>query len=203
MIKNIVFDFGMVLVNYDFQQFLNKLFDNQAELEMFAKVVLSKQWNSLLDKEDKPFGEYMEDLKKLYPQYVDQFDAFNYRFQEIILGEVPGMYEVLADLKCRGYKLYGLTNWSSKVYDTINSYEIFKLLDGQVISSEEHLLKPYPEIYQVLLDRFQLKPEETLFTDDRAENIEGGRAVGIDGIVFQNTQQFSQELEEKLNITNS
>lgn len=198
MIKNIVFDFGLVLVNYDFPQFLNKLFDNQEELEKFANVVLSKHWNSLLDKEDKPFSEYMMDLKQLYPQYTEQFDAFDHRFQEIILGEVPGMYEILADLKQRGYKLYGLTNWSSKVYDTINSYEIFKLLEGQVISSEEHLLKPYPEIYQVLLDRFHLNPSETIFTDDREENIVGGQAVGIDGIVFQNAEQFSRELEKKL-----
>ena len=202
MIKNIIFDFGKVLVDYDFPQFMRRFFDDPVEMTRFANVILSKEWNAILDKEDKPFGEYMQDLKNMYPQYEKQIEAFDTRYQEIMTGEIPGMYEVLSNLKQRGFKLYGLTNWCSKVYDTINSYEIFKLLDDRIISSEEHLLKPYPEIYQCLLDRFQLKAEECIFTDDKEENILGGRTVGIDGIVFQNAQQFHHDLEAKLAAAN-
>ena len=185
-------------MDYDFPQFMRRLSDNEAENEEFANIVLSKYWNALLDKEDKPFGEYMKDLKALYPKFEVQIDAFDHRYQEIMTGEIPGMREVLSDLKQRDYKLYGLTNWSSKVYATIEAYDIFKLLDGYVISSEEHALKPNPEIYLCLLERFHLNPEECIFTDDREENVEGGRAVGIEGIVFKNAEQFAKELNHML-----
>ena len=82
------------------------------------------------------------------------------------------------------------------VHITMAQYEIFKLLDGQVISSEEHFIKPEPEIYERLFARFNLKPEECVFTDDRPENIEGGRALGMEGIVFQNAEQYERELRE-------
>lgn len=203
MIKNIIFDFGKVLVDFDFPQFMRRIFDDPVDMAEFSTLILSKEWNAILDKEDKPFGEYMQDLKNMYPQYEKYIEAFDSRYQEIMTGEIAGMYEVLNELKWRGFKLYGLTNWCSKVYDTINSYEIFKLLDGRVISSEEHLLKPYPEIYQCLLERFQLKAEECVFTDDKEENILGAKSVGIDGIVFQNALQFKRDLEIKLAAANN
>ena len=76
----------------------------------------------------------------------------------------------------------------------MQQFEIFRLLDGQIISSEEHVIKPEPEIYKILFERFGLKPEESVFTDDRAENIAGGRAMGMEGIVFENAEQYEREL---------
>ena len=108
------------------------------------------------------------------------------------------MREVLTKLKQCGFKLYGLTNWSSTVYPVMQRFEIFNLLDGQIISSEEHLLKPEPAIYHRLFEKFGLKAEECIFADDRTENIEGAKAVGMDGIVFKNAQQYVKELKQRL-----
>jgi len=202
MIKNIIFDFGKVLVDYDFQQFLAKLFGDSPDLIDFSTIVLSKKWNEIFDKEDKPFGEYIQDLKQLYPKYETYIDAFDKRYQEIMTGEIPGMREVLIDLKQRGFKLYGLTNWCSKVYEMMDKHDIFKLLDGRVISCEEHLIKPDPAIYYRMLEKLNLIANECVFTDDRPENIAGAEACGIHGIVFKNAQQFTRELEIKLTIDN-
>ena len=73
-------------------------------------------------------------------------------------------------------------------------FEIFNLLDGYIISSEEKVIKPEAEIYHCLFNRFNLKPEECIFADDRAENIEGGRRVGMEGIVFTDARQYEREL---------
>lgn len=198
MIKNIILDFGKVLVDYDFKQFIDKIIPNESDRHKFSCLVLSPYWNNIFDKEDKPFDEYIADLKQLYPQYAPYTDAFDKRYQEIMTGEIPGMCEVLADLKQRGYKLYGLTNWCSKVYEVMNTYPIFKLLDGQVISCEEHIIKPDAAIYHRLLEKLNLKADECVFTDDREVNIIGAEACGIKGIVFHNAEQFKQELERLL-----
>ena len=108
------------------------------------------------------------------------------------------MFDLLTQLKAEGYKLYGLTNWCSKVHLTMTQFPIFKLLDGQIISSEEKVIKPEPEIYQRLFTKFNLKPEECIFTDDRVENIEGGSRLGMDGIVFKDAKQYERELREYL-----
>ena len=84
----------------------------------------------------------------------------------------------------------------------MQQFPIFQLLDGYIISSEEHVIKPEAAIYQRLFQRFQLKPEECIFTDDRAENIEGGRAVGMEGIVFTDAPQYERELRVLLESQN-
>ena len=102
-----------------------------------------------------------------------------------------------------GYKLYGLTNWCSKVYQTIEQFEIFKLLDGYVISSEEKVIKPEPEIYQRLFAKFNLCPEECIFTDDKEENIVGGELLGMRGIVFNNAKQYEKKLRQMISDSNN
>lgn len=198
MIKNIILDFGKVLVDYDFKQFIDKIIPNESDRHKFSCLVLSPYWNNIFDKEDKPFGTYIQELKAQFPSFEPYIDAFDKRYQEIMTGEVPGMREVLTDLKQRGYKLYGLTNWCSKVYEVMNTYPIFKLLDGQVISCEEHIIKPDAAIYHRLLEKLNLKADECVFTDDREVNIIGATACGIKGIVFHNAEQFKQELNTLL-----
>ena len=107
------------------------------------------------------------------------------------------MNDLLRRLKAEGFKLYGLTNWCSKVHTTIRQFEIFKLLDGYVISSEEKVIKPEPDIYHRLFDRYGLNPSECIFTDDREENILGGRNVGMEGIVFVDARQYESELRSR------
>lgn len=202
MIKNLVFDFGKVLVDYDFERFFIKYIPDMGRCLRFVPVLHNVALQQLLDREEEPFDVIMERVINDNKEFEPEIRVFCERYQEIITGEMPGMRELLTQLKSEGFKLYGLTNWCSKVYTTIDQYPIFKLLDGYVISSEEHLIKPEPAIYQCLFDRFQLKPEETLFADDRAENIEGGRALGMQGIVFRNAQQYEAELREILSRSN-
>ena len=71
-------------------------------------------------------------------------------------------------------------------------------INQEEISSEEKVIKPEPEIYQRLFTKFNLKPEECIFTDDRVENIEGGSRLGMDGIVFKDAKQYERELREYL-----
>ena len=200
MIKNIIFDFGKVLVDYDFDRFFAMLRAENPEHKHFGEfmaLVLDKETYTALDKGERPFADYVADYKEQYPQCADLIDAFDTRFQEIVLGEVPGMQRVLANLKEQGYRIYGLSNWSTKVYDTMPRFEVFKYIEDRVLSCEEHLLKPDTMIYRCALQRFGIEAEESIFVDDKAENVDGAKAVGIDGIVFDNADQFCAELAER------
>ncbi len=200
MIKNIIFDFGKVLVDYDFDRFFTTLRaenPGHEHFEEFMRLVLDKETYSALDKGLRPFADYVAEYKERYPQCADLIDAFDTRFQEIVLGEVPGMQQVLASLKERGYRILGLSNWSTKVYDTIPRFEVFNYIEDRVLSCEEHMLKPDREIYECALQRFGIKAEESIFADDKAENVEGAKLVGIDGILFCNAEQFCEELAKR------
>ena len=111
---------------------------------------------------------------------------------------MPGMRDLLTRYRNKGYKLYGLSNWCSVVYDVMKKFDILQMLDGYVVSSDVHLIKPYPEIYRCLLNRFSLKADECVFADDKLPNVEGARAVGMKAILFKNAVQYEQELKPLL-----
>ncbi|MBR5717376.1 MAG: HAD family phosphatase [Bacteroidales bacterium] len=195
MIKALIFDFGKVLVDYDFSHIIDPLFDNEADRKEFNTFFTSLDFINELDREVTPFIDIIRRKQKEYPKYTMQLQTFYDRYVDFVTGEVPGMKGLLKDLKAQGFKLYGLTNWSSKVHQVMKYYDIFDLLDGQVISSDEHLIKPEPEIYERLLEKYGLKAEECVFTDDKAINVVAAEKVGIRGIVFQDAAQYASELK--------
>lgn len=196
MIKNIIFDFGKVLVGYDFDRFTARLISDREEQLRFMHMVCDDDFVAICDKEDTPIQQIIDEQKCLYPEWATYLQQFHDRFSECVTGEILGMKELLTRLRRQGFALYGLTNWSSLVHPVIAQYDILRMLDDRLISSEEHLLKPDVRIYQRLTEKFGLKAEECLFTDDKPINIEGARAAGMQGIVFQDAHQFEEELQK-------
>lgn len=194
MIKNLIFDFGKVLVDYDFAAFFRKYIPDPQRCKAFVPILYNEEVQRSMDREMIPFEEIIDNIVREHPEFEPEIQIFNQHYPEIITQEMPGMRELILQMKQEGYKIYGLSNWCSKVYLTMNQFEIFQLLDGYIISSEEHVIKPEPAIYQRLFDKFNLRPEECLFADDKEENIIGSRAMGMEGIVFQNAAQYAKEM---------
>lgn len=200
MVKNLIFDFGKVLVDYDYMSVINDFFTNEDRKNAFCKKILTLEWTNFLDREDKPFMENIKYMQSVYPEYKEELQQFGERYIDFVTCEIPGMRDLLINFKSKGYKLYGLSNWCSVVHDVMNQYsEIFSLLDGSVLSSEEHLIKPDIKIYQRLCEKFSLNPEECVFTDDKEINIVGAKNAGMNAIKFSNTDQYKQELSKFLN----
>ena len=200
MIKNLIFDFGKVLVDYDFEAFFRRYITDEERCRAFTPILHNEEVQRMFDREEHSFDEIIEEIICQHREFEQEIRYFATHYPEIVTNEVEGMRDLLTRLKGEGYGLYGLTNWCSKVYLTMAQFEIFDLLDGYIISSEEKVIKPEAEIYQRLFNKFNLKPEECLFADDRAENIEGGRRVGMEGIVFTDARQYERELEEVLSF---
>lgn len=194
MIKNIIFDFGKVLVDYDMDVVIDSFFTDMDECRRFKDILCGAEFTDICDRGEKPFLDIIADVRAEHPEWEEPLRLFVERFQEFIFAEIPGMRDVLTRLRAEGFALYGLTNWSQTVYEVIDRFPILRMLDGRVISSEEQIIKPDVRIYECLCNRFGLKAEECVFTDDKPVNIEGARRAGMQGIVFHNAGQFEQEL---------
>ena len=197
---NVVFDFGKVLVDYDFDILLKDLFEDPADRALFLSEVGNQDFIDACDKGDMTFENLVDQLKEKYPQWAWQFQQYHDRQLEVITGEVPGMRGLIMRLKGAGYKIYGLTNWSSAVYDVIEKFDILQLVDYRLISSEEKLIKPTREIYDRFCAKFGLKAEECVFTDDREVNVEGARAAGMKAILFKNAADYERQLSQYIEV---
>ena len=198
MIKNLIYDFGRVLVTYDFEHISSFGFASEEDLQAFVNIVSDPAFVRRCDLELIPFEDLIREMQHTYPQWKEQWQLFYDRYLEFVTGEMPGMYAYMTELKARGYKLYGLSNWCSTIYRVMKEYKIFNLLDGFVVSSDYQVVKPDPAIYRILLDKYDLKAEECVFADDRADNVEAALQVGMQAIVFTTTEAYKEALEPLL-----
>ena len=194
--KNIIFDFGRVLVDFNPHVLYDPVFGGDADkAEWFHQNITTPDFYDRLDRGDD-FAQCIRDLQELHPEYTEEIALYDTRFYVMVGDTMPGMLELLTELKVRGYALYGLTNWSYKVYDVMERYPIFRLLDGSVISSEEHLIKPDLRIYRCLVDRFKLQPSDSLFVDDKQTNVDAAKACGMHSLLFTGAEQLRRDLKQ-------
>lgn len=199
-IKNLIFDFGKVLVDYDFRAFLLSITKDEQRTDEFFRLLSDEDFLTESDLGIIPFPQLIANMQQEFPQWHDELQEFIDRHIDAMTGEVSGMRDVLVRMRERGYKMYGLTNWSCAVYEVIEKYDILRMMDGTVISSEEKLIKPDVAIYKRLCRRYGLKPEECLFTDDRPVNVEGAKKAGMHAIVFTSAAQYEKDAEYILSL---
>ena len=196
MIKNLIFDFGKVLVCYDFPQFLKTIIDDEEECCRFEAVVCDEEFVQRCDLGEDSFIDLIRECQAKYPHWERQLQEYYDRQLDVMTVEMPGMRDLLTRLKAKGYRLYGLTNWSDAVYDVIGKFDILRMMDDRLISSEERLIKPDVAIYDRLCEKFGLVKEECLFTDDKQINIDGARAAGLPAVLFTDARQFEEDLKQ-------
>ena len=114
-----------------------------------------------------------------------------------------GTPEWILDLKARGYHVYIISNYAENMYNqTKDKLAFLPLMDDVVMSYTIKKMKPDPAIYNYLCDENWLEPEESVFIDDRQENVNGAEAVGIHGILFKDYETAKQELNKFLRDSN-
>ncbi len=199
-IKNIVFDFGGVLVDWNPRYLYDKYFGDAEQSQWFLDNICLYSWNLQMDG-GKPFADGVKELQAEHPEWAEAIAIYHTRWVEMMGGEVAGTADVLRSAKAAGYKIYGLTNWSAETFPMIrDTYPVFQEFDGIVVSGEEHLLKPDAAIYRCLLERYALRAEESLFIDDNRDNVAAARAIGMEAVLFENAEQLAQVLEQQFGI---
>lgn len=201
MIKNIVFDVGLVLVEFNWQSYLDSFYFDKEKRDKIAEATFqSEVW----DERDKGLleeREYREKFKALAPEYAEDIEDV-IRNSTRCVTKMDYAETWTKYLKEQGYNLYILSNYSRYMLDGTKQNEMpfLKYMDGVIFSCDVNQMKPDIEIYQTLLSKFNLKAEETLFIDDRAENCQGAEKAGIHTIQFKDLKQAAKEMEETYGI---
>lgn len=194
MVKDVVFDFGGVLMDWDPRYLYRTYFKDEEQMEYFLSHICTDAWNAEQDR-GRTFDEGISLLLRQYPQYAEPIRMYKDRWESMLKGEFPRSVELLKRLKEQGYGIYGLTNWSAETIPiAFAKYDFFKLFDGIVVSGEEKLIKPDLKIYRILLDRYNLIAENTLFIDDSPANIEAARQLGFQTILFDNIENVTSKV---------
>lgn len=196
-INTIIFDLGGVLIDWNPMYVFRDYFDSQEKLDYFFAQVCNSDWNEKQDA-GKPIKEATEEQVKLFPDWEQPIRDYYNRWTEMLGGPIPETVDIFRDLKKNpGLKFYALTNWSAELFPiALARYDFLHWFDGRVVSGEEKTRKPFPEFYQLLLDRYNVKPEEAIFIDDNLRNVKAAEALEIKSIHFQNPQQLNEELSQ-------
>lgn len=177
MVRAVVFDIGGVLLEWDPGLVYRELIPDDGERARFLSEVCTPEWNGTLDA-GRPFDEACQELAARHPDHAELVHAWK-RQDEMIAGEIAGTAELVSRLSDGGMALYLLTNMPAHVYAARRErYPVLRRFDGAVVSGEEGVLKPSPEIFARLRDRYALVPAETLFVDDAEGNVVVARAAG-------------------------
>lgn len=198
MTKAIIFDFGGVLIDWDPKYLYKKLFEREEEMHHFLENICTSEWNEEQDG-GRPIEEAISLLVEQYPDHEEHIKAYYGRWEEMLGGAFEGTVDILKQLKDSGqYKIYGLTNWSAETFPIAQErFEFLNWFDGIVVSGEERNRKPFPDFYQLLLDRYEVNANEALFIDDNLRNIHAAEKIGIESIAFNSPDQLRQELRKK------
>ncbi|MEJ5051513.1 HAD family phosphatase [Chryseobacterium culicis] len=196
-IKNIIFDFGGVLMDWNPRYYFKTYFNDNEKMEYFLENIAQDEWNVEQDR-GRSLAEGTEIQVKKFPEWEKEIRAFYDNWTVMLKSDIPQNVEVLRKLKNTDYHLFGLTNWSAETFPyALENYDFFQIFEGKiVVSGTEKLIKPDPKIWHVLLERYNIKAEESLFIDDNTKNIEMAKSLGFITIqVFPETD-LAKELKK-------
>lgn len=194
MVKNVIFDMGNVLIKYDPAYFIEREnIASEADRALLMEAVFrAPEWpmqdSGAIDEPEMEAAALKRLPERLHAVAHRLIWAWNEPVEPI-----PGMAELIRDCKARGLGVYLLSNASRRqreYWPTIPGSECF---DGGVVSAFERQIKPGPEIYRTLLERYRLDPAECVFVDDIQRNVDGALAVGMGGILFTGDAQALRE----------
>jgi 2-haloacid dehalogenase len=153
------------------------------------------EWNEPLDR-----GDTLEDTRQSmlarYPSLEREINAYFTRYLETIGSPDYEMVKLLYDLQRAGYATFGLTNWGLETFlPVMRNLHFFNTFNGIVISGMEKIVKPDPRIYKILLERYSLIADETVFIDDREVNLVPAQKLGIHTVHFITAEQVREELK--------
>ena len=198
-IKNIIFDLGGVLIDWNPAYVYLEVFDgDQKKMQWFFDEICTMDWNENQDA-GYPLQQATEDRVKMFPQYEEWIRMYYGRWEEMLGNAIEGTVDVLHNLIADpNYRVIALTNWSAETFPVaLARFDFLHLFEGIVVSGTEKMRKPFPEIYHLALDRYGFKASETVFIDDNHRNIAASSALGIQSILFKNPDDLERDLKEK------
>ena len=186
MIRNMVFDIGNVLMGFRWKEYMRSLFgENEALIQTINQGIWHNGCWAAMDKGEMDGAATLRSAVAFAPQYEKEIKL---TLDRVALAFHKFGYAIpwVQELKGMGLNVYYLSNYSAfSIAANPDVLDFIPCMDGGVFSFEVKAVKPEPEIYRCLCEKYDLKPEECLFTDDVPANVKGAQACGFQGIVFE------------------
>lgn len=202
MVKNIVFDIGNVLVDYCWQDHIRRFGFGEADVDRIGRAMMqSPVWNELdrgVWTNEELLSGFIQNDPELEPEIRLVFSDLG-----TLVRERSGSLPWIRELKAAGYGVYYLSNFSDRVKrEAADQLRFLPETDGGIMSYEVRLIKPDAAIYRALFEKYELKPEESVFLDDSEKNIDAARKLRMYGILVRDQEQAKQELRALLERVN-
>ncbi len=193
----VVFDLGGVLIDWNPEYLYRKVIPDADQRREFLTTICTPQWNREMD-EGRSVPEAVAALSDANPGYEPLVEAWWARWPEMLGGEVPGTRTLVEALARTGLPLYALTNWSAETWPLgVQQYPFLEeLFDGIVVSGQERIAKPDPQLFAILSDRFDLDPHTTAYVDDSSANIATASGLGYIAHLFTTADRLHGWLTE-------
>ncbi|MFI5733445.1 HAD family hydrolase [Kribbella sp. NPDC051587] len=196
-IDAVVFDIGGVLLDWSPDYLYADLIPDVEQRKRFLTEVATPDWNAQQDA-GRTWSEAVAELVGLHPQHREWIEAYDTGWLKMVKGVFEDTAELLNEIRALGLPTYALTNFSQEKWEVAQeAFPILTVFDGEVVSGAEQTMKPGEKIYRILLERFDLDPARTFYTDDMRYNVDGARAVGIDAELFTGAADLRAHLRER------
>ena len=193
-----LFDLGGVFFDWDPHHFYQHVFEDQVERDNFLNNICNDQWNIKQDA-----GRLIKDaeieLINNFPMYENEIKLYYKNHRKMFRQIFQQSIEILNELIEKNFECYVLSNWSWETFHGMEEeYPFLNKFNGLIISGKEKLVKPNLEIYKLAINRFNLIPKETIFIDDRKENIEAAKKLNFLTIHLTNPKIITKEIKKYL-----
>jgi 2-haloacid dehalogenase len=195
--KTVIFDLGGVLIDWNPDYVYRTIFNDETKMREFYSEICTSELNEEQDA-GRGLKEATEELVARFPNEEKNIRAYYGRWEEMLKGEIESAVKVLEKIRnTKKYKLYALTNWSAETFPVaLRRFEFLQWFDGRLVSGEERMRKPFVEIYELLLKKFNIDPETAVYIDDNERNLPAPRELGIHTILFKSAPQLEEELKK-------
>lgn len=192
----IIFDLGGVLIDWNPEYVFHEVIPDPERRQHFFENICTHDWNVEQDA-GRPISVATQLLVDQHPDWEIEIRTFYDRWEDMLGGPIPETVELLRELRDGGqHRLLALTNWSAETFPVaLQRYDFLQWFEGIVVSGDEKTRKPFPEIYQTLLKRFNVDPADAVFIDDVIKNVQGAEQVGIKGIHFKDAAALRQTFQ--------
>ncbi|WP_020390697.1 HAD family hydrolase [Kribbella catacumbae] len=196
-VDDVVFDIGGVLLDWSPDYLYRELIPDAGQREHFLTKIATPEWNMQQDA-GRTWVEAVAELSSLHPEHAEWIEAYDTGWLQMVGGLIEGTAELITELRDQGIPTYALTNFSAEKWEVAKeAFPILTGFTGEVVSGTEQTVKPGEKIYRILLERYNLDPARSFYTDDKDYNVIAARAVGIDAETFVNAPTLRTHLRSR------
>jgi len=196
-IDTIIFDLGGVLIDWNPEYVYLDVFNGDREkMKWFFDHICTHDWNENQDA-GYPLAKATEERVALFPEHEELIRMYYGCWVDMLGEAIFDTVDILDQLVSKKqHKIVALTNWSHETFPVaLERFEFLHWFEGIVVSGEEKTRKPFKEIYETTLNRFNIKAEQSIFIDDNLRNIEAANALGINGVHFKSSKLLIEQLK--------